>query len=199
MPQLHPLNGRYRHAVRRIRNDSDPGDHWRLLGLARGSSAASINEAKRRLAKHAHPDVGGTVEQMQRLNRAAAAALGEVAPASPSHSASRPGQNLHGGDRRDHPSFTIEALPVESFEALLIVASWLGEVITDDPPYLLEVALVDPVRGWCRLDLVPDAGSCTVSLAVAAEPGYPVPSLDAVRDLWIEGLNQLDWSNLTPQ
>lgn len=183
--------------MRRVRDHSDPVDHWRLLGLAPGASAVEISEAKRRLAKQAHPDVGGTVELMQRINHAAATALDEIEPA---RSATTPPAwpVPPGSARRDHPSFTIEALPVESFEALLVVASWLGDVITDDPPYLLEVALVDPVRGWCRLDLVPDAGSCTVSLAVAAEPGYPVPSVDAVRDLWIDGLNRLDWSHLTP-
>ncbi len=74
-----------------------------------------------------------------------------------------------------------------------MVASWLGDVISDEPPYVLEVALVDPVRGWCRLDLVPDAGASTVSLAVAAEPGYPMPDIDVVRDLWIDGLNRIDW------
>lgn len=185
--------------MRRARDRSDPVDHWRLLGLAPGSSAAAINEAKRRLAKQAHPDVGGTVEQMQRINRAAATALDELEPERPTRTTAPHRQPPPGSARRDHPSFTIEALPVESFEALLIVASWLGDVITDDPPYVLEIALVDPVRGWCRLDLVPDAGSCTVSLAVAAEPGYPVPSVDAVRDLWIEGLNRLDWSDLADE
>ena len=76
---------------------------------------------------------------------------------------------------------------------MLVVASWLGDVISDDPPYAMEVALVDPVRGWCRLDLVPDAGASTVSLSVAAEPGYPIPDIDGVRDIWIDGLNRLDW------
>ncbi len=110
----------------------------------------------------------------------------------------RPVRHRTRRQRHDHPSFTVEALPVESYEALLIVATWLGEVVADDPPYQLEVALVDPIRGWCRLDLVPDAGASTVSLAVSAEPGYPVPDLDRVRDLWVDGLNRLDWDHLGP-
>ena len=55
----------------------------------------------------------------------------------------------------DVASFTIEALPAEAFEALLIVATWLGEVLVDDPPYQLDVALAEPFDCWCRLDLVP--------------------------------------------
>ncbi len=93
----------------------------------------------------------------------------------------------------DHPSFTVEALPVAAFEALLVVATWIGETIDDDPPYRLDVALGDPSPCWCRLDLVPDAGSTTVSLTVGTERGTPIPDTDAVRDVWINGLNALDW------
>src|SRR4029079_8134359 len=53
------------------------------------------------------------------------------------------------------PSFPIDLLPVEAFEALLVVTSWIGEVLVDDPPYVLEVHLTDPSPCWCRLDLVP--------------------------------------------
>lgn len=98
--------------------------------------------------------------------------------------------------RRDHPSFTIEALPAEAFEALLVVASWMGDLIDDEPPYALELALTEPIGGWCRLDLVPDAGASTVSVSVAGAAGHPVPSVDAVRDAFVDGLNQLDWSSL---
>ncbi len=135
---------------------------------------------------------------MQRINRAVESALDELRPDRSSSTRTAPAWTASPPARRDHPSFTVEALPVEAFEALLVVASWLGEVASDDPPYTLEVALVDPIRGWCRLDLVPDAGASTVSLTVAAEPGYPVPSVDAIRDLWIEALNRLDWSDLEP-
>lgn len=91
----------------------------------------------------------------------------------------------------DHPSFTIEALPVEAFEALLIVASWIGKVLVDEPPYLLDVHLYEPAECWCRLDLVPDAGGSTVSITVASADGSPVPDVDEVRDVWVAHLNQL--------
>ncbi len=171
-----------------------------------------MNEARRELAKRSHPDVGGTVEAMQRVNDAAAAALHQLAAAAPPSDGPvdlrrrRDGGNAsrrrddaptgRAGVQHDHPSFTVEALPVDTFEGLLVVASWLGDLVVDEPPYQLEVMLSDPLGAWCRLDIVPDAGSSTVSLVVAAEPGAPVPDIDAVRDAWIEGLNQLDWEHL---
>ena len=82
--------------------------------------------------------------------------IGDAASAPPSRAA---GRFAH-----DVASFTIEALPAEAFEALLIVATWLGEVLVDDPPYQLDVALAEPFDCWCRLDLVPDAGASTVAL-----------------------------------
>jgi hypothetical protein len=182
-------------------------DPFGVLGLTPHATEREINDARRRLAKRAHPDAGGSVEQMQRLNDAADAALRSLSDPSaraggdPGGSSARraprsPQRPAGGPVRRDHPSFTVEALPVETFEALLIVASWLGDLIDDDPPYGLEVALTEPIGGWCRLDLVPDAGSSTVSVAVAGAPGHPAPSVDAVRDAFVEGLNRLDWASL---
>lgn len=177
-----------------------------MLGLAPGASERDIQAARRRLAKRAHPDTGGTVDQMQRVNDAADAALRSLSPTGgarrpappPGRRApTRPAPPGGGGPvRRDHPSFTVEALPAETFEALLVVASWLGDLIDDDPPYGLELALTEPLGGWCRLDLVPDAGASTVSVTVAGAPGHPVPSVDAVRDAFVDGLNRLDWGRL---
>lgn len=98
------------------------------------------------------------------------------------------------------PSFVVEALPVETFESLLIVAAWLGEVIDDDPPYRLDVRLA-PIEGfvpadtWCRLDLVPDAGASTVSLTAATPLGVGPPDVEALRDVWVHALNELDWTD----
>ncbi len=113
---------------------------------------------------------------------------------------------------RDAPSFVIEALPVEAFEALLLVAATSGQVLDDDPPYRLDALVHLEVRhpelgddaavveAWCRLDLVPDAGASTVSLTAAVDATALAPLaiagpeiVDTVRDWWIRGLNQLDW------
>lgn len=171
---------------------ADPGaDPFAVLGLGTAPTAADVTAARRRLSKRLHPDVGGSAEAMRRVNRAADEALRLLAARRPPIERGRSPEAM----RHDHPSFTIEALPVEAFEGLLVVASWLGDVIDDDPPYHLEVAMTDPVRGWCRLDLVPDAGASTVSLAVAPEPGGVSPDVSLVRDVWIDGLNRLDWSD----
>jgi len=91
---------------------------------------------------------------------------------------------------RDDPSFVIEALPAEAYEALLVVASWIGEVLVDEPPYLLDVHLYEPGECWCRLELLPEAGASTVMLTVAGLEGV-APAVEDVRDLWVANLNAL--------
>lgn len=153
------------------------------------------------LAKRLHPDAGGTLESMQELNAAAEAALAAIAPAQPGSQRPADGRRRtpspapRGGVRHDHPSFTIEALPAEAFEGLLVAAAELGEVADDDPPYLLEVVLAAPHAAWCRLEVVPDAGAATVSITTARVPGHPTPDVYDVRDAWIEALNRLDWAD----
>jgi hypothetical protein len=180
-----------------------PVDPFAVLGLPPGSSVDDVENARRTLAKSSHPDVGGSVRQMQVINAAAdeAARIAAVRPPAPSPASDPPppptapgpssGPALHY--RVDHPSFTVEALPAESFEALLVVATWLGEAIDDDPPYRLDVELTEPLACWCRLELLPDAGATTVGLTVGSERGVTAPDLDAVRDAWIAALNSLDW------
>ncbi len=177
------------------------------LGLPADATADDIRSARRRLAKHRHPDVGGSTASMAAVNAAAARALRELelAPTDDSNAGdtsargeARAGEPAGAGVRwqgvaTDVPSFTVEALPVETFEALLVVASWIGEVLDDDPPYRLDVHLHEPAECWCRLDLVPDAGASTVSLSVGALDDRRAPSIELVRDLWVSQLNQLDW------
>ena len=130
---------------------------------------------------------------MQRLNLALDAALARLAdpptpaaaptpPSAPSGPtavvcAAPPGPVPRPGGRLAHDvaSFTIEALPVEAFEALVVVAIWVGEVIDDDPPYRLDVWLGEPFDCWCRLDLVPDAGASTVALTLGTHRRPPRP------------------------
>ncbi len=178
------------------------GSPFELLGLGPDASIEEIRQARRSLAKQLHPDLGGDAGQMQVLNAAAERALeiagaqAETSPAPPAAS-SAPDHDDRGDDHSlvgDVPSFVVEALPVDTFEALLVVTSWIGEVVDDDPPYRLEVRLDDPLSCWCRLDVVPDAGSSTVSLYVlAADESSPAPDVELVRDVWIDQLNRYDW------
>jgi hypothetical protein len=170
-------------------------DPFALLGLPTSASADDVRAARRRLAKDHHPDAGGSADGMVALNRAAREALALLATAA-SCSVERPRSpqaTRPGTISTDVPSFTVEALPVETFEALLVVASWIGEMLDDDPPYRLDVHLYEPAECWCRLDLVPDAGSSTVSLSVGAVGEGTAPDVESVRDTWVAHLNQLDW------
>ena len=188
-------------------------DPFGVLGLAFGAPLGDIRAARRRLARDAHPDQGGSEDAMKALNAAFDSAVAHAtgrrvladpgqsgAPAGPQRSTVPPSRPTRREQPRasgrfrvshDHPSFTIDALPAEAYEALLIVTSWIGEVLVDEPPYLLDVHLYEPSECWCRLDLVPDAGSSTVSLTVAAVDKGPCPDLEDVRDLWVSHLNQL--------
>ena len=205
---------RARHSLNRVTwppEGAQGSDPFATLGVATTADADELRAARRRLAKELHPDrSGGDERRMRELNLALDAALAAVGatpaavvgePASSGAGASSPPRHrapAHDASRRsgwrvahDVASFTIEALPVEAFEAVLVAASWLGDLLVDDPPYLLEVDLGEPFDCWCRLDLVPDAGASTVSVMLASRDARPVPDLDAVRDAWVSTLNQL--------
>jgi hypothetical protein len=178
-------------------------DPFAVLGLRGDATVAEVESARRELARSQHPDVGGSVIEMARINAAAdeavALATGTAPPAARPPTpppASSPTATSAMIWRFDHPSFTVEALPAATFEALLVVAAWLGETIDDDPPYRLDVELSEPLAGWCRLDLVPDAGATTVSVTVGVERDAGEPDLDFVRDAWVSGLNSLDWAEI---
>jgi hypothetical protein len=193
-------------------------DPFRELGLDPTATPDEVRRARRTLSKLAHPDAGGLAADMQALNAAAAAALELIAEtrdgpdttdSETTGSASDRSDGAGGaaddvrrwehdwsGQRHDTPSFTVEALPVETFEALLLAAADLGEIEDDDPPYGLSVLLGAPLTSWCRLDVVPDAGASTVSVSIARATDAALPSIDAVRAAWIERLNALDWSQL---
>ena len=161
-------------------------DPFTVLGVGRDATLDEVRSARRRLAAEFHPDHGGDAARMGEINVAYQEVVAEL-----SHPAPVPVPLRYPGVQHDAPSFTIDTLPADAFEALLIVTSWMGEVLVDDPPYVLEVHLTDPSPCWCRLDLVPDAGASTVSLTVAWIDGVPAPDVEAVRDLWVANLNRL--------
>ncbi len=173
-------------------------DPFAVLGVDPGASVQELRAARRRMAMRLHPDhAGGDADAMRRLNdafEAAMAALTRPGPPSGGPGSYQPDPQPRRANSRvvhDVASFTIEALPAEAFEALLVVTSWLGEVLVDDPPYQLDVALEEPYACWCRLDLLPDAGATTVSLTLAGVGAAAPPDVDDVRDLWVANLNQL--------
>jgi hypothetical protein len=178
-------------------------DPFAVLGLEPGASVEELRAARRRIAMRLHPDhAGGDTEAMRRLNTAFDAAMAEHAarlghdvdsPPDQSRDHSEPTSPRRASTHvvHDVASFTIEALPAEAFEALLVVSTWIGEVLVDDPPYQLDVVLEEPYACWCRLELLPDAGATTVSLTLAGIGLTVPPDIDAVRDLWVTNVNQL--------
>jgi hypothetical protein len=177
-------------------------DPYVLLGVERGVSEEELRAARRRAAQRSHPDKeGGSADVMRRINAAFDAVLADLgrqpAAAPPEPVPPAPGPQVAGvprtGSRLSHDvaSFTIEALPAAAFEALLVVATWLGEVVDDDPPYRLDVVLAEPLTSWCRLELLPDAGASTVAVTLGAIDAAGVPDIDTVRDAWVAALNSL--------
>jgi hypothetical protein len=173
-------------------------DALRLLGLHETASIDEVHAARRRLALRFHPDVGGDEDDMVRVNRAVEVVIAglnnglndgpNVPSPTPPTNVSSTRVSDRGETRRwrvDRPSFVVDVLPVEAFEWLLLAARVLGEVVDDDPPYALEVLLDSRVDRWCRLEIVPDAGSSTVSIVVEN-----VDPEDLVA-LWVNTINEL--------
>jgi hypothetical protein len=192
-------------------------DPFVTLGISADSSVDVIKDAWREKARVCHPDVGGTHEAMQQLNEALRLALLEVTSTAKSTSdvtaqsgMSSSGKRTSSGDKissdvktvdthrlsRDVSSFTIDCLPVEAFEALLIASSWHGDVAIDESPYVLEMVVRDPFACWVRFDIVPEAGASMVSITVSAISGQRRVSAEEVRDLFVESVNQINWEEL---
>ena len=180
-------------------------DPYSVLGLPRDASPGDVRARRRHLASIHHPDVGGDAETMSAVNRAhdeilamivAAGTATEPEPTAPDRV---PRDRAPSGFRRvqvDRPSFTVDVLPVVAHEILLLAARVLGDVAEDDPPYAIEMLMEDPPMTWCRLELVPDAGSTTVGIVVdGPDPG---PSAEEIRDQWVRTVNELDLTGFGP-
>jgi len=171
-------------------------DPFLLLSVDRTSTPQEIRRAWREKARTVHPDAGGSDSAMQELNQALRQAL-ELVEHSKLQSTISP---VLVRRERDVSSFTVDALPAECFEALLVVAGICGAVSHDEPPYQLEFSLHDAevdgfLHGWCRCDLVPEAGATTVSLLVGTAESSEGISVEEVRDYLVANLNAIEWPN----
>lgn len=172
-------------------------DPFLVLSVERGATADEIRRAWRERARIVHPDVGGSVAAMQELNEALHSALGYVEESTSVKVTSSP---VLVRRERDISSFTVDVLPAECFEALLIVAGISGAISHEEPPYQLEFSLHDSdvtgaLNGWCRCDLVPEAGATTVSLLVGTDTSAEGISVEEVRDYLVANLNAIEWPN----
>jgi hypothetical protein len=167
------------------RRQADP---FAILGLPRTATAAEIRAARRRLAKRLHPDVlvsrtendrqaaAGQLAEVNRAVELALATLSAPAPAGPAIT-TPPSETIDDGMIDDSPaaSFSIEVLPVEAFELLLLAMSSIGDPKVVDEPYLLEGVVDDPALGICRIELVPEAGGTIVTVEIYPMARSPVP------------------------
>lgn len=93
--------------------------------------------------------------------------------------------------QHDSPSFVIDVAPEHAHEALFVVASSIGEVVTSAAPHMIECLLDEPLRCWCRLDVVAEGTSSSISLIVERYDEEPAPDIDVLRDEWVRNLNAL--------
>jgi hypothetical protein len=171
-------------------------DPFEVLSVNRTASSKDLRQAWRQKARLAHPDAGGSVAEMQELNEALRKALELVVDTKDLRVVSP----VLVRRERDVSSFTVQVLPAECFEALLIVAGISGAISHEEPPYQLEFSLHDSdvkgaLHGWCRCDLVPEAGATTVSLLVGTEENSDGISVEEVRDYLVANLNAIEWPN----
>jgi len=172
----------------------DRADPFFMLSVDRTATPEEIRRAWRDKARTAHPDAGGSDLAMQELNEALRKAL-ELVGTSKIFKAVSPVLTRR---ESDVSSFTVDALPAECFEALLVVAGICGAISHDEPPYQLEFSLHDAevegfLHGWCRCDLVPEAGATTVSLLVGTDEVSQGVSVEEVRDYLVANLNAIEW------
>jgi len=164
-------------------------EFYKLFGLTQTASIDEIIQARRFLALEFHPDRGGSDEHMALVNLAFDEIMYWHRQQQP-----EPLQVLLPRVSSvidvDRPSFVINALPVVAFELLLLAGRIIGDVALDDPPYLLEVQIEDPILTWCRLEVLPEAGSSSVSLIVEG-----LTNALYIRDLWIQTINEIGFAN----
>ena len=160
-------------------------EFYKLFGLTQTASIDEIIQARRFLALEFHPDRGGSDEHMALVNLAFDEIMNWHRQQQPQPVQVLIPQGPSAIDV-DRPSFVINALPVIAFELLLLAGRIIGDVALDDPPYLLEVQIEDPVLTWCRLE----AGSSSVSLTVDG----PANAL-YIRDLWIRTINEIGFAH----
>src|SRR4051794_6295338 len=166
-------------------------DAYRALGLEPGAPWEHVRAAHRRLAKELHPDVaGGDARSMATVNIAFAAI---VAARQPEREQEPDPVVTGGGGSDDDPvTFSVNVLPVEAFEAVLIATSFLGDPWVIDEPYELSALLDPPVACRCHLWLVPEAGGTIVTVRVAPRGrGWETPTANDVADAIIAELMTL--------
>lgn len=158
-----------------------------LLKLRQPYSHKDIEAGQRALMKTAHPDAGGSHAAFIEVTRATQILL------SKEGTSKRTSDVSYDGSKSDHPSFTIDVLPVEAYEYIYVAANVLGQLADEDPPYSLQVLLNDPQHCWCLVTVVPESGGSIVSITVhnADDSQNRTFNLEAIRDVWVRTINEV--------
>jgi hypothetical protein len=171
-------------------------DAYDVLGLAPGATWEEVRVARRRLAKSLHPDLHspeGRLDAQRRLARvnravdqlraALSQATGQPASGRPAPAAQEPPVEPTVATRPgDSLSFTIEASPAVAFEAVLMAAVDLGDVIHVDEPTLLGILMDDPGPCQCIVELSAGAHGSVLTLDVGPRAYGQCPTVSEVRD-----------------
>lgn len=157
-----------------------------MLGVGPDATDQDVRRARRRLAKALHPDLhddrtrAEAERRMALVNRAYDEVRDQAGAA-----AARSTATVEDDAGRAGAAFAIEALPVDAFEATLLAAVNLGDVMRAEEPYLLAVLLDHPGPCQCLLELVPDAGATTVSIQLVPHHFGTCPTPQEVRDAFV--------------
>lgn len=139
---------------------------------------------------------------MLRLNEAleealALATVSETSPNDDAHLTKNSEAPTRSKSRltRDVSSFTINALPVDSWQLLTLAAAECGPIVDEEEPYLLEFMLSDLSvakfkNSICRCDIVPEAGASTVHISLISTVDKP-EDIETVRDLLVDLVNEI--------
>jgi hypothetical protein len=158
------------------------------LGVTSEATEEQIRTSWREKVRNAHPDSGGSHEQMIALNEVLSVAL---------RSAGKSAKHTEAIFHRDLSTFTISADPHEAWSLMVLAAAECGSLLHSETPVCLEFTLHDTsiphgFDAWCRCDLVAEFGHTTVHVEVGATSGGVGVGLDHVRNHLIAVLNALE-------
>lgn len=165
-------------------------DARRVLGVGPDATADDVRRARRRLARALHPDLhdertrADAERRMALVNRAYDELRHQPPVPPPARSADVDADDLAPA------AFAVEAEAVDAFEATLLAAVNLGDVVRAEEPHLLAVLLDEPGPCQCLLELVPTNAGTTVSIELAPRHFGTCPPAHAVRDAFVDEIRR---------
>ncbi len=162
----------------------EPGATWDEVCLAR-----------RRLAKTLHPDLhqgadrADAERRMVAVNRAfdqLRAERDQPWPTDENDETRKADETREADGDEAATSFSVDVLPVVAFEAVLLAAVEIGDVVHVEEPYLLGLVVDHPGPCQCLIELAPEAGGTLVSIDVAPRAWGQCPAGSEVRDALVD-------------